>query len=197
MFIEDIDVYAGQENEQYQTRLSNLFDGVGSKGDQVMLVMTSNKAANFSKGMLRAGRVDRMIEVGPLDRDATEEMIRRVIGVERLDKRIDFDQVHEALQGFEPAFVRSTFDQAAEAAIIRTKSLTYTLGTEDFVGAAVLLRPQHEMHTNKGEPKKTTFDTAMRDLVRESVRDLVGDVELSGDYDLQGSVKFQDVVHNN
>lgn len=197
VFIEDIDVYAGQENEQYQTRLSNLFDGVGSKGDQVMLVMTSNKAANFSKGMLRAGRVDRMIEVGPLDREATEEMIRRVIGVERLDKKIDFDKVHEALDGFEPAFVRSTFDQAAEAAIIRTKSLSYTLGTDDFVGAANLLRPQHNMHSDKQEPKKTTFDTAFRGAIHEALKDLVGNVELSGDYDLDGKVVFAEAVHNN
>lgn len=204
LFIEDIDVYAGKEGEEYQTRLSNLFDGVGSKGDEVMLVMTSNRAASFSKGMLRAGRVDRMIEVGPLDRAATEELILRVIGKDRLgepvnstevltaeqveeilEREVDYAKVHEALDGFEPAFVRQTFDQAAEAAIIRTKSLDYVLTTRDFVNAANLLRPQHDMHSNREERgKSVTFDSLFVRLVREQLQELQMDVTLNdGDYE--------------
>jgi AAA+ superfamily predicted ATPase len=154
VFIEDIDIYASKEGPNAQTRITNLFDGIGSKGDEVMIVMTSNRAADFSKGMLRAGRVDRMIEIGPLGREATEELIRRVIGADRLEKDIDFDKVWEAMKGFEPAFVRQTFDQAATAALIRTKSRKYVLATEDLVGAAELLRPQHDLHSNKAEREK-------------------------------------------
>lgn len=214
VFIEDIDVYAGQEGQNYQTRLSNLFDGIGSKGDEVQIVMTSNKAANFSKGMLRAGRVDRMIEVGSLDRAATEELITRVIGTARLgtpvnntealnatapeaktETEVDFIKVHEAMTGFEPAFVRQTFDQAAEAAIIRTKSLDYVLTTSDFVNAANLLRPQHDLHSNKSDDtKKVTFDSKMTELVGAAVSQVMqsemkGFISLDGG-DTEGSLEF-------
>lgn len=173
VFIEDIDVYASNPGENYQSRLSNLFDGINSKRDQVMIVMTSNRAASFSKGMMRAGRVDRMIEVGPLDREATERLIRGVIGEHRLGE-VDYDEVWAALEGFEPAFVRQTFDQAAEAAIIRTGSLDYTLATPDFVHAANLLRPQHEMHSNKKDDRKTvTIEDKIRDVVQGVVLDRI------------------------
>ena len=216
VFIEDIDVYAGKEGEEYQTRLSNLFDGVGSKGDEVMLVMTSNRAASFSKGMLRAGRVDRMIEVGPLDRAATEELILRVVGKDRLgepvngtevltaeqaekvqETEVDYAQVHEAMEGFEPAFVRQTFDQAAEAAIIRTKSLDYVLTTSDFVDAANLLRPQHDMHTNTAEQgKQVTFDSILERLVSSQLAKLQLDVVLN-DGDYEGMAHAREITAGN
>lgn len=167
VFVEDVDVFAAEgTDDAYQSRLSNLFDGINSKGDEVLIVMTSNKAASFSKAMLRAGRIDAMIEVGALNREATEEMARRVIGVERLAKDLDFDKIWAAMEGFEPAFVRQVFDKAAKAALLRTKSREYTLSTEDFVAAAHLLRPQHDQHANKSDAtKKVTFDSLMRDTI--------------------------------
>lgn len=180
IFIEDIDIYASKEGANAQTRITNLFDGIGSKGDQVMIVMTSNRAADFSKGMLRAGRVDRMIEIGSLDRDATEELIKRVIGPKRLEKDIDYDRVWEAMTGFEPAFVRQTFDQAATAALIRTKSKDYVLATEDLVGAAELLRPQHDLHSNKEELRTREF-TIDKLLRREIVKVFREDLTVSLD----------------
>lgn len=169
VFIEDIDVYAANPGENYQSRLSNLFDGINTKRDRVMIVMTSNRAADFSKAMMRAGRVDRMIEVGPLDREATERLIVKVVGDHRIGE-VDYDEVWAALEGFEPAFVRQTFDQAAEAAIIRTRSLEYTLNTQDFVNAANLLRAQHEMHANKSDSRKVpTIDGLFKELVQDVV----------------------------
>lgn len=192
VFIEDVDVYAGNEDENYQTRLSNLFDGVGSKSDKVMLVMTSNRTASFSKSMLRAGRVDSMIEVGPLDKTATEKMIRLVIGESRLEDDIDFEQIHAAMTDYEPAFVRLTFDQAAEAAIIRNQSLEYKLGTHDFVAAAQLLRPQHDLHANKEDSRKVvTFDSLLTQRVKEGILALRGNVDLN-DGDLEGRVDFEE-----
>lgn len=167
--IEDIDVYASQEGDNAQTRITNMFDGITSKGDKVMFIMTSNKAANFSKGMLRAGRVDRMIHIGALDKAATEQLIRRVVGEQRLGD-VDFDTVWQAMDGFEPAFVRQTFDQAAVAALIRTGTRDYVLNTEDFVTAANLLRPQHELHTNKAEKEKRS---SIEGLVKEVVLDVL------------------------
>lgn len=178
VFVEDVDVYASNADEAFQTRLSNLFDGIGSKGDEVMIVMTSNKAASFSKGMLRAGRIDSLIEVGPLNKEATQELIRRVIGSHRLAEDLDYDRIWEAMDGFAPAFVRQTFDKAAEAALLRTGSRDYVLSTEDFVAAAKILRPQWELHNSRVENKEVTFDSVMRQTIREEVYAAVNGAEL-------------------
>lgn len=169
LFVEDVDLLVSDSDDgnARQARVLELFDGISSKSDGVMILMTSNRAAAFSKGMLRAGRVDQMIEIGALDRGATETLIRKVIGPDRLSAGLDFDTVWKAVAGFEPAFVRAVFDQAGAAALmrngdrlraegfsepdIRRYAREYTLDTGDFVAAADLLRPQHDMHTAKSD----------------------------------------------
>lgn len=194
VFIEDIDIYAGVEGVNSQTRITNLFDGIGTKGDQVMIVMTSNVPAAFSKGMLRAGRVDRMIHIGELDKNGVEQLVRRVIGEHRLDSDIDFEAVHVAMEGFEPAFVRSTFDQAAEAALIRTGSRDYKVGTNDLVTAATLLRPQHELHSGKSDERKVlVLDTMFRGLVADVVSEQIRIELLDEDGDLRREAKVTKV----
>lgn len=158
VFVEDVDLYAENKDEATQSRMLEMFDGLSSKGHEVMVLMTSNKPGNFNKGMLRAGRINRMIEIGPLNREATEELIRRSTG-EQLGE-VDFDKVWEAMAGFEPAFVRQTFNDARQAAAIRhaselrlsgqwshQASQDFKLQTDDFVTAANLMRPQHEAHS--------------------------------------------------
>lgn len=160
-----------------------------------MLLMTSNRAAEFSKGMLRAGRIDRMIEIGALNREATEEMIRRVVGKDRLEDDIDFVEVHKSLEGFEPAFVRQTFDQAATAALIRKADELRTsgkknedprkfkLGTADFVNAANILRPQHDMHRDKSDERsRDTLAGVFKDTIVEAMAGhTTGQATLKGD----------------
>jgi hypothetical protein len=182
VFIEDIDIYASKMNEEYQTRLSNLFDGVNTKDAEVMILMTSNHPAEFSKAMTRAGRVDRMIEVGSLDKHATETLIRRVIGEDRLDN-VDFDRVWEAMEDFEPSFVRQTFDQAAEAAIIRSDTLEYQLTTQDLVAAANLMRPQHDQHRNKDDSRKVmTLDMLFEEKIMTVMsRRIQGHIDMEED----------------
>lgn len=154
VFIEDIDIYASKTGLEAQTKLTNQVDGLGSKGNEIMIVMTSNHAEEFSKAMLRAGRIDALIEIGLLDREATEEMIKKVVGEHRLDPELDYDRVWESLDGYEPAFVRGTFDGACTAALIRTSSKDYLLTTDDLVGSAELKRKQWELFHNREDRKE-------------------------------------------
>lgn len=188
VFIEDLDIYAGDMDERQQSRMLELFDGISSKNHEVMVVMTSNKPAKFSKGMLRAGRINKMIEIGALGREATERLIRSV-NAGRLGK-VDFDTVWEATKGYEPAFIRQTFDDARQAAAIRHASdlrakdkytpeaaSNFKLVTEDFVTAANLMRPQHNQHAAASETTiRPTMDAAIRDAIAAA---LVQDVEIS------------------
>lgn len=188
LWIEDIDKLVSSDGTEdptqlkhNQSRLLELFDGISSKDDGVMIVMTTNHTADMSKGMLRAGRVDRIIQISYLDEESTKQMIELVIGKERLAKDIDWNAVWKAMEGFEPAFVRTTFDQAAEAAVVRNADLLrargmtdtqimqeapkFVLGTEDFIIAAGLLRGQHDLHAGKSEEKRVTFDMLLGEIV--------------------------------
>src|SRR5690606_10686094 len=162
VFIEGIDIYASEEDEKAQSRMLEMFDGISSKGSEVMIVMTSNRPATFSKGMLRHGSIYKMIEIGPLHREATERLIRTVCKTQLGE--VDFDKVFEAMVGYEPAFVRQTFDDARQSALIRNADRlraagTYTreaaekflLTTDDFVTAANVMRPQHDAHADAKE----------------------------------------------
>lgn len=161
--VEDIDVLAQAGSEENNSKLLELFDGVSVKNNQVMVVMTSNKAADMHKGMLRAGRIDAAIEIGPLDKAGVERLIRVSIPEGKLDTKIVWEKVHEAMQGYEPAFIKETFVSAQRAAIIRSNSVRYRLTTEDFVAAALLLRPQHELH---GNAKDKNEQLGIDDLLR-------------------------------
>ena len=198
VMIEDVDVYASNPDPNYMSRLSNLFDGIKSKGDEVMLLMTSNKPAEFSKSMLRAGRIDRMIEIGALDRTATERMIKVVIGDHRLSKDLDFDRIWSAMDDFEPSFVRQVFDQAAVAAMVRTGTRDYVLDTEDFIVAADILRPQHEMHRNKAEhaAQPTVEDLLAKRMLQLLSESSTMDIVLNGgDYEGSGSFVVSEIAN--
>jgi transitional endoplasmic reticulum ATPase len=196
LFVEDVDLLVGDTpdgttgatGDARQSRVLELFDGITSKADGVMILMTSNKPASFSKGMLRAGRIDHMIEVGALDRPATETLIRKVIGTERLADDLDYDAVWHAVHDFEPAFVRAVFDQAGATALIRNadqlradgftgqqiaqQAPNYVLTTSDFTAAANLLRPQHELHTAKhDDPAKDPLSEVLKDVSARAVQE--------------------------
>lgn len=190
VFVEDVDLYASDEDNKAQSRMLEMFDGISSKNQEVMVLMTSNRPAAFSKGMLRAGRINKMIEIGPLNREATERLIR-LVNKDMLGE-VDFDAVWEATEGFEPAFIRQTFDDARQAAAIRhatdlRAAGTYTeeaakkflLTTEDFVTAANVMRPQHHSHAEAKEQEKAP---SLEQIIRMSlVSGIVEDLRLEND----------------
>ncbi|MGN6162577.1 MAG: AAA family ATPase, partial [Marmoricola sp.] len=79
VFVEDIDVQADENNPQKIAQLLEAFDGVTSKGTEIILVMTTNHVDRIHKGLMRPGRLDFMIEVGALDRSGIEALIRAVV----------------------------------------------------------------------------------------------------------------------
>lgn len=170
LFIEDMDQYM-KEGSIAHSELTNLFDGPDTKGHDVMIMMTTNFEENFSASMIRPGRVDNLIHVTNLDRKAQETMMNRVLGG-RLADDVDFDQVYQAMEGYEPAFVRSTFTEAKKHAAFRTNSSNFELTTEDLVAAAISRRDQWEMHHRLNEKKTDgpALQTALEQLVAGQVR---------------------------
>lgn len=168
--IEDIDLVAGVESDKKIAELLELFDGMGMKNNEVMVVMTSNHAHNLQKGMLRAGRIDALIEIGALDQAGVERLIKALIPAHKLDPATDYAAVYQAMSGYEPAFIKETFSSAQRAAVVRSGSRDYLLGTTDFENAALMLRPQHDMHRNAGmAPEQDPLERLFEKVVQKAL----------------------------
>ena len=200
VFVEDIDIYAESADSGHsRSRLLEMFDGISSKNHEVLVVMTSNKAEKLDKGMLRPGRIDDMIEIGALDRQASETLIRKVNDGQLADD-VDFDTVYEAVAGFAPAFLRRTFVKARQRALVRTadelkakgnyterRAHEFKLTTEDFVSAAGIMSAQHLRHeAASDEARKVTIDDLMKEQVAKALAGYVtiengniGDLEVT------------------
>jgi len=171
VFVEDIDTQSTTDDPQKIAQLLEAFDGITSKGTEVILVMTTNHVDRIHKGLMRPGRLDYMVEISTLDRAGTERLIRAVVEPGQLYPDIDFDAVYKTMGGFEPAFVKATADRAKTWAINRTAGdPAYALTTEDLVGAAESLHEQLKLleaaHEGIAEPQ---LETAFRNLVREEL----------------------------
>jgi transitional endoplasmic reticulum ATPase len=154
VFFEDIDGVAEKGDAQDVSRLLDLFDGITSKGTDVIAVMTTNFVERIQKGMLRPGRMDAVIHIAEMDRGGVEELIKMLVP-DGLLFEIDYDKVFAAYEGFLPAFVKEAVDRTMRYAIARTGGEPMFLTTEDFVAAALGLRPQLEQMNGAGEGRKT------------------------------------------
>lgn len=171
VFIEDIDVATSSGDADDVTRFLDAFDGITSKGGELVAIMTTNHLDRIHKGMLRPGRLDAVVEIAELDRNGVERLIKAVVKAGKLDETTDFDAVYEAMDGFYPAFVRESITRAVTFAIGRNQgSAEYTIGTEDLVGAAHSLRPQLNALHEAGEGVTTpTLDKVLKGAVRNAI----------------------------
>lgn len=168
VFYEDIDILAENEPDK-MAKLLEMFDGLSSKGKEVMVLMTSNKVDVLNRGMSRPGRIDRLIEIGDLDRIGVERLIRALFPAEDLADDINFDELVEAMDGYAPAFIMGTFEAVIDNAVIRTGSTTFKLETIDFVTAARSYRPQFDLHMNAADkPETESLRKVLKSLLQEA-----------------------------
>lgn len=167
VWFEDIDTNTGSSNPQEISAMLDAFDGITTKGGEIMIAMSTNHIDRVPPSMLRPGRMDYVIEVAEHDRAATEKLIRVVVARDKLADGVDFDAVYAAMGGFLPAFVRATADRARSFAIHRMAGSTdYVLTTEDLVGAARSLHAQLKLHQDATEPAGLpTLDRVVKQLV--------------------------------
>lgn len=166
VWVEDVDTDTGHTNPKAVSAMLDAFDGITAKSGEIIVAMSTNHIAKVPPGMLRPGRLDYVLEIAALDRDATEKLIRVVVTAGKLAADVDFDAVSTEMRGFLPAFVRATADRARSFAIHRTGGTGYVLTTEDLIGAARSLHPQLRLHQGATEtPPMPTLDRVVANLV--------------------------------
>lgn len=176
VFIEDADTIASPDGASGDaiSMVLDLFDGITAKGTNIAVVLTTNHPDKLHKGMLRPGRLDAVVEIGPLDEQGVRRLVLSVLdGVEELD--INWEAVHKACEGYLPAFIKEAAGRAVRYVLARNGGDTdfLTITTDDLVRAANGLRPQFDRMTGASEATgRDSVEAALRATVEKAVASL-------------------------
>lgn len=144
---EDIDTIAkADQDDMAISKLLDAFDGIESKGTQVITLLTTNHPDKLHRGMMRPGRIDAFIEIKALDEEGVARLVQVTAG-DKLARGFDMSPVVGALIEFLPSFIVESVNLATKYAVARTidtPDAPITLDSEDIVNAAEELRPQHK-----------------------------------------------------
>lgn len=170
---EDVDVIAHTGNDSGQvSEILDLFDGIEAKNSEIMLVLTTNHVEKLHKGMMRPGRLDAIIEIGPPDAAGIQKLIEVNLGAKLADD-IEWLQVSEAMEDYLPAFVVEASQRAIRYATVRSAGRINgtKLTTGDLVAAGEGLRPQYDLMQDAIESKaKNSLDEALGEIVKGAVQ---------------------------
>lgn len=170
VFIEDIDRRMEDGDPEAVTEILDVFDGIKSKAQEIVVVATTNHVERLHKGMFRPGRLDAVLTIGACDANGVETLLRATIQ-DGLLKDIDWGQVTGALQGMTPAFVREAGDRAVRYAVARVGGRPTALLTEDLMLAAKGLSAQKEqMDAGINDETAETLDAALGRVLREALQ---------------------------
>lgn len=165
---EDVDNIADAGKDSLQiSEVLDLFDGIEAKNSQIMLVLTTNHKEKLHKGMMRPGRLDAIIEIGPPDAEGIRKLIEVTIG-DKLDLHIKWDEVAEAMEGFLPAFVVEAGQKAIRYALVRNNGVLNgaRITSEDLVSSGIGLRPQYDLMQDASETTvKPEIETVIEKIV--------------------------------
>jgi len=171
LFCEDIDRIGSGERDAAMDRILNILDGIETKGADVMVVLTSNNAEAIQPVMLRNGRIDVMIHITAPDQVAAQKLLR-LYGGAQIAPDTDLTAVGKALDGYNPAAVRSCVDRAKLSAIKRSAPGTVALNltSADLLGAARSLARQLELINRKPKPSQSKLELGARIIGQELVK---------------------------
>ena len=167
VFVEDIDREMAGERTPQMDDILNKVDGIVSKGSEIMVVLTSNKAGEINRAMLRPGRLDAVLHIGAPDAGAVQKLLR-VYGRKLIKSDEDLSGAGAALAGRIPAVIREVVERSKLYAIGRAPGAEFTLTDADIVRSAKGMA--HHLALLDGEqPAETTpaerLATSLSDVV--------------------------------
>ena len=169
VFVEDIDREMAGERTAKMDDILNKVDGIVSKVSEIMVVLTSNKAGEINRAMLRPGRLDAVLHIGAPDAGAVQKLLR-VYGRKLIKPDEDLTAAGEALAGRIPAVIREVVERSKLYAISRAPGMEFFLSGIDIVRSAKGM--EHHLKLLDGEqPEEQTAG----DKLVTALKEIVGD----------------------
>jgi transitional endoplasmic reticulum ATPase len=146
LFVEDIDRVTRGNRDADMDRILNTIDGIEAKGQEVMVVLTTNEVTKIHKGMLRPGRLDAVISVRRPDAAAVEGLLHKYGGA-MIDSAADLSIPAALLDGQTPAVIREVVDRAKLAALSHAAvgETSLRLTSTDLLTAAQSMQMHQEL----------------------------------------------------
>ena len=146
LFIDEVDEIAGARAQRPDTEgvVNELLKGIPvfrSREDR-LLVCATNSVRDLDSALLRPGRFDYVLPIGPPDAPAREALLRRLIRAVT-PAEVDVPRLVAATELFTPADIEFAVRKAAQAAFERALAggADSPATTEDFAAAAAAVRP--------------------------------------------------------
>lgn len=132
VFCEDIDRVVGMDRDDAANVILNTLDGIDSKGQEILSVLTTNNLEEIPETLARPGRLDDIIEMTPPDHTSVGNLLRKYArGM--LDQSADLVEVSKALTGKIPAVVEEVVKKSKLAALGRAGSPRFTITDADLM----------------------------------------------------------------
>lgn len=153
VFAEDIDRVMGGDRTHEVDVLLNTLDGIDTKNAPVMTVLTSNYPKNIYKGMVRPGRIDVALQIGPPDSAAAAKLVKLYLGDMFADENGDLEEMGNSLQGFIPAVIGEVCQRSKLSYISRTGKRPHAaaINADDVIRATGSMKNQLSLLNGDGE----------------------------------------------
>ena len=180
VFCEDIDRSLDGERDAKMDDMLNLIDGIDTKHNHIITVLTSNAIENIEVAMLRPGRLDAIIDVTAPDANAVEKLIRSIGGA-AINKDTSLTEAGKVLAGKIPAVIAEVVNRAkiVQLRLQEPGTKLKALSEAAILEAAKTMKAQLDLlekKINEKNPVVPSLDAAFGLAVRTEIkRHLVGE----------------------
>jgi transitional endoplasmic reticulum ATPase len=160
VFAEDIDKAMEGGRSSQMNEILNTLDGIDTKSNPIITILTTNHIDNINPAFLRAGRIDSLIQMSPLDEETAAQFItnfgKNSEGESVLVKDADYSEAAKSLSGIVPAFASEVMNKAKMNALYRGGE-DEQINSGDIVAAAKSFK-EHIAFT-EGVTEKTPLES--------------------------------------
>jgi len=167
VFCEDIDRQVTGARTAEMDDILNIIDGIDTKNENIITVLTTNRLDNVNQAMLRPGRLDAIIDVVAPDAKTAERLVR-YYGGEAIDHEENLTEVGVTLEGQIPAVIEETVKRAKlfQLALLPVGHAVTDVSAEALRQASVTMTTQISLLAETEEVKTPSLDAAMKEVVK-------------------------------
>ena len=163
IFVEDVDQFLEERNPK-TNEIINELDGITSKGDEIMVIMTTNHVEKVHPALLRQGRMDLVLGFPRPDTKTVEALMRKYAG-ESLQPSQDISHAAEIMKEQIPASIAECVSRAKLVQLAQTGSDQLTeqaliIAARSLAEHLSLLAPKKEL-TDKEQDVETVLRGAI------------------------------------
>ena len=171
VFCEDIDRQVTGARTVEMDDILNILDGIDTKHENIITVLTTNRLDNVNQAMLRPGRLDAIIDVVAPDAKTAERLVRHY-GGEAINADEDLAEVGKKLEGQIPAVIEETVKRAKlfQLALLPKGNAVTDVSAEALRQASVTMTTQIGLLAETEDEKTPTLDAAMKEIVQQTAK---------------------------